>query len=311
VTSSPAGIDCGSTCAFDFAYNTNVTLTANTVSPSIFAGWSGGCSGNSLTCIVTLTQAQTVTATFNPPPPQTLTVIKSGNGDGTITSSPAGINCGSTCSASFDFNTTVTLTASPASSSTFGGWSGGGCSGTAATCIVTMDQAQTVTAAFNLANPTLIVAKGGNGFGTVTSLPSGIDCPTDCPGAVTAFPFNTTVTLTATQHSSSQFDGWEGGGCSGNAPTCTVLMNQAQTVTAIFTFCCVGIAPQDNIHAYRDNTTEFLATMLSRHRRSRLRDQAPGQAVYQVPPISLERKAAIKTVGSQLHIRLTNIAPGS
>jgi len=41
----------------------------------------------------------------------TLTVVKTGNG--TVTSSPAGINCGTTCSASFARNTTVTLTATP------------------------------------------------------------------------------------------------------------------------------------------------------------------------------------------------------
>jgi hypothetical protein len=245
-----------------------------------------------------MSQAQTVIATFNPPVRQILTVIKSGTGDGTITSSPAGINCGSTCSASFDLDTTVILTASPAASSSFGGWSGAEDCAASTTCTVTMSQTQTVTATFTSAQ-TLIVAKGGNGFGTVTSLPSGIDCPTDCPGAVTAFPFNTAVTLTATQHSSSQFDGWEGGGCSGNAPTCTVLMNQAQTVTAIFTFCCVGIAPQDNIHAYRDKTTKYLGIALSRDRRNRLSDQDPRQVVYQVAATSLKRKVEFRSVSSQ------------
>jgi Divergent InlB B-repeat domain len=48
----------------------------------------------------------------------------------------------------FNFGSTVTLTESPASGSTFAGWSGAGCSGTG-TCTVTMNAAQTVTAAFN------------------------------------------------------------------------------------------------------------------------------------------------------------------
>ena len=37
----------------------------------------------------------------------------------------------------FDTNAQVTLTATPASGSTFAGWSGGGCSGTG-TCTVTL-----------------------------------------------------------------------------------------------------------------------------------------------------------------------------
>ena len=50
-----------------------------------------------------------------PPPPVTqyaLGVTKSGDGSGTVTSSPAGIDCGATCSANFNTATVVTLTAS-------------------------------------------------------------------------------------------------------------------------------------------------------------------------------------------------------
>src|SRR5207245_1465420 len=54
----------------------------------------------------------------------TLTVSKTDLGDGTVTSSPAGINCGSSCSASYVSGTTVTLTATPDLLSGFGGWSG-------------------------------------------------------------------------------------------------------------------------------------------------------------------------------------------
>ena len=57
-------------------------------------------------------------------------VIQGGTGSGTVTSSPAGISCGSTCSSSFTQGTAVTLTASPNVGSTFTGWGGSGCSGT-------------------------------------------------------------------------------------------------------------------------------------------------------------------------------------
>lgn len=85
------------------------------------------------------------------PPTYALSVAKTGAGSGTVTSSPAGISCGATCTANFDSGTAVTLTAAAASGSTFAGWSGGGCSGTG-TCAVTMNAATTVTATINAAS---------------------------------------------------------------------------------------------------------------------------------------------------------------
>lgn len=61
-----------------------------------------------------------------------LTVGLSGSGAGSVTSSPAGISCPSTCSASFVPGTAVTLHAAAHSGSAFHGWSGAGCSGTGA-----------------------------------------------------------------------------------------------------------------------------------------------------------------------------------
>jgi hypothetical protein len=76
-----------------------------------------------------------------------LEVDKAGTGLGTVKSAPAGIDCGSTCSAGFAPGTSVTLTATPAVSSTFTGWSGA-CSGTG-TCTVSLTQARSVTAGFS------------------------------------------------------------------------------------------------------------------------------------------------------------------
>jgi PKD repeat protein len=77
-----------------------------------------------------------------------LTVNKSGTGDGTITSNPAGINCGSDCSEEYIESIQVELTASPdlGSGSNFAGWSGD------ADCLdgqVTMNISKTCTATFN------------------------------------------------------------------------------------------------------------------------------------------------------------------
>jgi N-acetylneuraminic acid mutarotase len=65
VSSLPAGIDCGATCATSFPIGQVVTLTASPARGSTFAGWGGACSGTG-TCIVTLDAARTVTAGFAP-----------------------------------------------------------------------------------------------------------------------------------------------------------------------------------------------------------------------------------------------------
>src|SRR5207247_6685833 len=152
-----------------------------------------------------------------------------GTGSGTVTSAPAGINCGATCSASFASGTVVTLTATPAAGSTFSGWSGAGCSGTGA-CVLTLSAATTVTATFSLPSFALTVSKGGTGSGTVTSAPIGINCGATCSAS---FPSGTGVTLTATTVAGSTFTGWTGGGCSGTG-ACTVTLSAATTVTATF-----------------------------------------------------------------------------
>ena len=77
---------------------------------------------------------------------KTLTVTKTGNGVGTVTSNPAGINCGASCSALFANNAVVALTASPDADSVFTGWSGA-CTSTGA-CSVTMSASKSVSAAF-------------------------------------------------------------------------------------------------------------------------------------------------------------------
>jgi len=226
VTSSPAGISCGSTCAVYYNPGTSVTLTAIPATGSRFVGWNGGgCSGTG-GCTVTMSQARSVTATFTLIP-ESLTVSKSGRGYGTVTSSPSGISCGSTCSHAFNYGTSVTLTARAVSGYVFTGWSGA-CTGTSPTCHVSMTAARATTAMFAVAK-VLTVLKAGTGSGKVTSTPAGISCTATCTHA---FAAGTVVTLTASAKSGSKFTGWSGA-CSGTGK-CVVTMSAAKSVKATF-----------------------------------------------------------------------------
>lgn len=136
ITSSPGGINCGSTCGATLSSGTVVTLTETPSTGSIFSGWSGPCSGTDTTCRFTVASVNGVAvAAFNSLTP-TLWVTKSGSGSGIVTSSPAGINCGSTCSVSLASGTVVTLTEAP-STGVFNAWTGG-CAGAGTTCNFTM-----------------------------------------------------------------------------------------------------------------------------------------------------------------------------
>jgi hypothetical protein len=145
VSSNPAGITCGADCSESYLDGTPVTLTAAPAAGSILTGWNGCDSAAGLTCTVAMTTTRSVTATFTRV--HVLTVTKAGVGGGSITSNPAGVNCGSTCTAPFAADTNVTLTAVPNFGSVVLSWSGCDTS-TDTTCTVRMNAAKTVTATF-------------------------------------------------------------------------------------------------------------------------------------------------------------------
>lgn len=161
-----------------------------------------------------------------------LAAAKSGTGTGLVSSSPAGIDCGTTCSYSYLAGTVVTVATAPSSGSTFRGWSGGGCSGTAP-CTLIGNGAVTVTATFDTASTassTYTLSVSTKGPGTIGSNSGGISCGSVCSAA---YASGTVVTLTAIPGKNARFIGWSGGGCIGN-DTCTVTLDQAMSVTAVF-----------------------------------------------------------------------------
>jgi len=81
-----------------------------------------------------------------------LNITLFGAGTGTVSSNPAGINCGLTCSSLFPSGSTVTITANTGTLSSFAGWSGSGTSGTSPQNIL-MNSNKTVSATFNLIAP--------------------------------------------------------------------------------------------------------------------------------------------------------------
>jgi uncharacterized repeat protein (TIGR02543 family) len=233
VTSAPGGINCGATCSAAYASGSFVTLMAASADGNSFVGWGGACKGKKTRCRVSMKRARSVSAAFTQNSTTNIATSYSLNvsvsGSGTVTSSPAGINCGTTCGATYVSGTAVTLTAAAASGYSFAGWSGG-CSGTSTSCTVSMTAARSVTASFsqNVVSYTLSVAKSGSG--TVISSPGGINCGSACSAN---YASGTSVTLTASPASGYSFAGWSGG-CSGTSTSCTVSMTAARSVTASF-----------------------------------------------------------------------------
>ena len=188
----------------------------------------------------------------SPPPPtplfRRLTVDLSGTGEGLVRSRPERIDCGQgssdECSRSFGRGDVVELVATPASGSTFDGWSGDtDCRdgrvrlGTDRRCTATftLDGAAPGPGPGPAPDPTppdtrtLTVTRLGTGRGTVRSSPPGITCGATC---VATFDQGTVVTLTATPATGSRFDGW------GGAADCAdgvVTLDTSRTCRATFT----------------------------------------------------------------------------
>ncbi len=140
----------------NFTGTTGVTIGGNAATgvvvvndTSITAVTPAGTAGTASVVVTTPDGANAANTLYTYVAPLAFTLTVSKTGSGTVTSSPAGIDCGAICEEEFDEDEEVTLTATPDTGSKFTGWNGGGCSGIG-TCVVTMDEAKSVNADFAL-----------------------------------------------------------------------------------------------------------------------------------------------------------------
>ena len=142
----------------------------------------------------------------------------------------------------------VTVTATPDVGHRVASWEDD-CSGTASTCVLTMDEARTASVRFERVTYTLAVTATGGGSVT--------------PAGTTTHDEDDEVTLTASwSDATHDFEGW-GGDCAGTtASTCVLTMDANKSVTAAFTALpasrCAAQADADCIRAvYRGAPDDY------------------------------------------------------
>lgn len=224
-------------CTTTYTPGSQVNLVAAPTVGSHFDGWhTVGCADNSLSCSVTMDDAQTISSSFTF---DTLFLDTVG-GSGSITATVNGVTNTSGCAPSgchwfYPAGTTITLSVVPDSGYTVDHWDGCTASSAAlASCTVTPVGGYTYVYLYFKTSSnqvSLNIARiSGPEAGTVTSSPIGINCGDTCSAN---FAPGTTVTLTANSPEGYAFSGWRG--CSSeSAPTCTVTVNTYTTVSVSF-----------------------------------------------------------------------------
>jgi hypothetical protein len=191
----------------------------------------GGIPSAEVTVAFCLEGQSLAECTATPPTKFLLKVEKTG--EGTVVSSPAGINCGGTCSAEFTEGSMVTLTASPGTGYALSTWAG--CTThNGLTCTVEMSKAKTVKVAF-VATPSLTIEKTGSGQGKVGA--TGISCDENCSKDTSAIKTGTAVTVKVTPGKGSEAAVFENGtgsasACSGG--TCSFPISENSSVKVKF-----------------------------------------------------------------------------
>jgi uncharacterized repeat protein (TIGR01451 family) len=151
-------------------------------------------------------------------------------GSGSVISEPTGLDCNSDndpCTQNFDGGTEVTLAPTPEDEWEFEGWRGH-CNDEGQATMDADKQCQAIFVPVSALQVTLNVARSGPGI--ITSVPTGIDCGTDCEET---YNLGTEVTITATADPGFVLTEWTGD-CSGTNHTITVTMDANKRCQANF-----------------------------------------------------------------------------
>jgi len=169
------------TCPSPIPSGSNVKVVATPASGSELGAVSGTGSAASCStspCEFEITEDSSVSVEFTLEEAALLTLIKGGHAEGgTVTSTPAGINCGPTCeveTAEFAEGEAVTLTASAASGYVFAGWLG---------CAYVSAGVCEVTVEGPLTEVTAVFVKDGEQGATGPTGPTGSEGPTGPQGS--------------------------------------------------------------------------------------------------------------------------------
>ena len=229
VRSGDGRIRCPRRCSAPYKRGAVTELDASPGRYFDFRGWTGDCFGHVPRCVVAVDRKTGVHARFAR---RTGTLVVSVTGGGAIEVEPGGTIIRGTGSSSIPAGIPITLTPRPDAGSTLKGWADGCANAALDGCTITGSDVAEVSAAFGQATPgagprTLSVDVVGPA--TVTSTPSGIDCPGTCSAA---FPAGTLVALRSSV-SSNYYTYWEGGGaCNVRSyvPTCLLVLDKSTDV---------------------------------------------------------------------------------
>jgi uncharacterized repeat protein (TIGR02543 family) len=228
------GLSCAApSCPLQVNFGDSVTLTATPGIDSDFGGWTGCTTMSGTMCVVSSIKAATnVAATFTL---KKIQVTIQASGHGTIATADGTVSCTKpTCTVSVNSGSSLSLVATPGSDSDFNSWSG--CTTTTGTtcALTTITSAATVSATFAVKNASFIIAKQGNGSGTVTATWAGggsLNCGAACSANI---PQGTVVTVAGTAAALSTL-AFSGASCTGVGPCQVTVPAGGTTVTATFT----------------------------------------------------------------------------
>ncbi|MDO9041627.1 MAG: LamG-like jellyroll fold domain-containing protein [Desulfocapsaceae bacterium] len=209
-----------------YPYQTPIQVTAVAATGSTFTGWSGDCYGTASPYVILVNSNKTCTATFTL---NQYTVSASAGGNGSL-------NAGTTSPQTIDYNATTHFIFNAATGYHVAGILGCGISYSNTDNAITSRDETTapitgdcvVSATFTLNTYTLTINK--TGLGTVTSMPAGINCGTDCSES---YNNGDEVTLTAIPARGNVFIGWSNDGCTGQED-CIVIMNDIKEISVVF-----------------------------------------------------------------------------